>query len=62
MARRTERPVRVQVSFETTRLGAQHLIEAYARLVLPVRRRRLRGGGSETSASGLKVRRAKGRS
>jgi hypothetical protein len=41
MVRRTDRPLlQVRVSFETTRLGPQHLIEAYARLVPTVRRRR----------------------
>ena len=41
MARRTDRSLlRVRVSFETTRFGAQHLIDAYARLVPPVRRAR----------------------
>ena len=39
MVRRTDRPLlQVRVSFETTRLGPQHLIEAYARLVPTVRR------------------------
>ena len=39
MIRRTDRPLlQVRVSFETTRLGPQHLIEAYARLVPTVRR------------------------
>ena len=34
-------PLKIQVSFETTRLSAQCLIEAYDRLV-PIRRRRIR--------------------
>ena len=39
MVRRTDRPLlQVCVSFETTRLGPQHLIEAYVRLVPTVRR------------------------
>lgn len=43
MVRRTDRPLRiVRVSFETTRLSAQHLIDAYTVLVPMVRRTRLR--------------------
>jgi hypothetical protein len=39
MVRRTDRPLlQVRVSFEATKLGPQHLIEAYARLVTTVRR------------------------
>ena len=39
MVRRRDRPLlRVRVSFEATRSGPQHLIEAYARLVPAVRR------------------------
>jgi transcriptional regulator of nitric oxide reductase len=39
MVRRMDRPVlRVHVSFEATRTGPQHLIEAYARLVPTIRR------------------------
>ena len=39
MVRRTDRPLlQVCVSFEATRFGPQHLIEAYARLVPTVRR------------------------
>ena len=39
MVRRTDRPLQqVRVSFEATRFGSQHLIEAYARLVPMVRR------------------------
>ena len=34
-------PLKIRVSFETTRLSAQCLIEAYDRLV-PIRRRRIR--------------------
>jgi hypothetical protein len=62
MARRTDRPLRVRVSFETTRLGAQQLIAAYARLVPPVRRGRWRPKRSEARASELKVASVKGRS
>jgi hypothetical protein len=41
MVRRTDRPLRiVRVSFETTRFGAQHLIDAYACLVPMVQRTR----------------------
>jgi hypothetical protein len=43
MVRRTDRPLRiVRVSFEPTRLSAQHLIGAYSVLVPMVRRTRLR--------------------
>ena len=39
MVRRTDRLLlQVRVSFEATRFGPQHLIEAYARLVPAVRR------------------------
>jgi hypothetical protein len=39
MVRRTDRPLlQVCVSFEATRFGQQHLIEAYTRLVPTVRR------------------------
>jgi len=39
MIRRTDRPLRnVRVSFEVTRLSPQHLIDAYATLVPPIRR------------------------
>jgi hypothetical protein len=39
MVRPTDRPLlQVRVSFEATRLGPQHLIEAYACLVPTVRR------------------------
>jgi hypothetical protein len=50
MVRRTDRPLlQVRVSFEATRFGPQHLIEAYARLVPTVRRtspRSKREGGA----------------
>ena len=35
-------PLQVRVSFEASRLGPQHLIEAYVRLVPTVRRTNLR--------------------
>jgi hypothetical protein len=39
MVRRTDRPLlQVRVSFEATRAGPHHLIEAYARLVPMVQR------------------------
>jgi len=39
MVRRMDRPVlRVHVSFEATRIGPHHLIEAYACLVPTIRR------------------------
>jgi hypothetical protein len=49
MVRRTDRPLQiVRVSFETTRLSAQHLIEAYTALVPPVRRQPLRAASTKT--------------
>lgn len=43
MVRRTDRSVlRVHVSFEATRTGPQHLIEAYAHLVPTIRRTKQR--------------------
>jgi len=49
MVRRTDRPLQqVRVSFEATRFGAQHLIEAYARLVPMVRRTSLPTQRSDT--------------
>ena len=63
MARRTDRPLlRVRVSFEATRFGAQHLIDAYARLVPPVRRGRWRPQRSQARASQMKVASNEGRS
>jgi hypothetical protein len=42
MVRRTDRPRRkVRVSFEATRFGSQHLIDAYAGLVPTIRRERV---------------------
>jgi hypothetical protein len=50
MVRRPDRPLRiVRVSFETTRLSAQHLIDAYACLVPVVRRMRLTPGRDKIS-------------
>ena len=52
MARRLDRPcLQVRESFETTRLGPQCLIEAYARLV-PARRRAVQRVG-KTSPRGV---------
>lgn len=43
MVRRMDRPVlRMHVSFEATRTGPQHLIEAYAHLVPTIRRTKQR--------------------
>ncbi len=43
MVRRKDRPVlRMQVSFEATRTGPQHLLEAYAHLVPTIRRTKQR--------------------
>ncbi|HZX97044.1 MAG TPA: hypothetical protein VFE90_21170 [Myxococcales bacterium] len=47
MMRHADRaPIEVRVSFETTRLSAQHLINAYRHLV-PVQRRSLRSTRSD---------------
>lgn len=47
MMRHADRaPIEVRVSFETTRLSAQHLIDPYRHLV-PVQRRRLRSTPSD---------------
>jgi hypothetical protein len=53
MVRETDRrPLRiVRVSFETTRFSAEHLVDAYARLVPMVRRRRLATKGDKISTS-----------
>ncbi len=56
MVRRTDRPLQqVRVSFEATRFGAQHLIEAYARLVPMVRRTSLPTKRSDTCRPKVKV-------
>jgi hypothetical protein len=61
MVRRTDRPLRnVRVSFETTRFGPQHLIDAYADLVPVVRRGSLqptRGKPWKVMAMTVKTRR-----
>lgn len=56
MVRRTDRPPQqVRVSFEATRFGAQHPIEAYARLVPMVRRISLPAQCSNTCPPKAKV-------
>jgi hypothetical protein len=54
MVRRPDRRQRiVRVSFETTRLSAQHLIEAYSALVPMVRRTRLRAPREKSGAPSM---------
>jgi len=56
MVRRTDRPLlQVRVSFEATRSGPQHLIEAYARLVPTVRRTSRRPKRSEARPANAKM-------
>lgn len=56
MVRRTDRPLpQVCVSFEATRFGPQHLIEAYARLVPTVRRTSRRPKRSDARADQAKM-------
>jgi hypothetical protein len=56
MVRRTDRPLlQVRVSFEATRFGPQHLIEAYARLVPTVRRTSQRPKRSEARPTKAKM-------
>jgi hypothetical protein len=55
LARRTGRVLQVRVSFETTRLGPQHLIDAYARLVPLIRRAQSRRKRSEGQSSRMRV-------
>jgi hypothetical protein len=56
MARRTDRPLlQVRISFETTRTGRQHLIEAYARLVPTVRRLRKQPNRGDTRLIKAKI-------
>jgi hypothetical protein len=56
MVRRTDRPLlQVRVSFEATRSGPQHLIEAYARLVPTVRRTSRRPKRSEARPVNAKM-------
>jgi transcriptional regulator of nitric oxide reductase len=60
MVRRMDRPVlRVHVSFEATRTGPQHLLEAYARLVPTIRRtsqRPARRTGLSSKVTGVTAR------
>jgi hypothetical protein len=59
MVRRTDRPLlQVRVSFEATRFGPQHLIEAYARLVPTVRRTRPRSKREGAQLTKAKIRAA----
>jgi hypothetical protein len=64
MVRRPDRPLRIaRVSFETTRFGAQHLIDAYACLVPMVRRTRLaptRGRVEQPPAKAMTAKRRRG--
>jgi hypothetical protein len=61
MIRRTDRPLlQVRVSFEATRFGRQHLIEAYGRLVPPVRRTSRRQKGSDARPAKAKMSAAAG--
>jgi hypothetical protein len=56
MVRRADRPLRiVRVSFETTRFGAEHLIEAYASVVPMVQRTRLAPPRGKISSSRIRV-------
>ncbi len=62
MIGRPDRPLRnVRVSFEVTRFSAQHLIDAYAGLVPPVRRESARPthgkGRLEVKAPAVRMRR-----
>ena len=63
MARRGDRPrLEVRESFETSRLGPQCLIEAYARLVpIPIRRTGVRAGRNAQERADTLVRRSGGR-
>ena len=59
MVRRTDRPLlEARVSFEATRFGPQHLIEAYARLVPPVRRANPRSKREQARSVKTKIRTA----
>jgi hypothetical protein len=64
MVRRSDRPLRiVRISFETTRLSAGHLIEAYACLVPMVRRTRAslrRGKIGSTRIDAMTAKRRRG--
>jgi hypothetical protein len=62
MVRRTDRPLgQVRVSFETTRLGPQHLIDAYELLVPQVRHARQRAPHSKAELREAKTAKAKTR-
>jgi len=61
MVRRTDRPLlEVRGSFEATRSGPQHLIEAYARLVSMVRRASRRPKRSDARPTKAKMAMAAG--
>ena len=60
MVRRTDHPLQVRVSFEASRLGPQHLIEAYVRLVPTVRGTNLRPKGGDVPSSKVKTSKAAG--
>ena len=60
MVRRTDRPLgQVRVSFETTRLSPQHLIEAYELLVAQVRHARRRAPHHTTQLHETEIAKAK---
>jgi len=62
MVRRTDRPLgQVRVSFETTRLSPQHLIDAYELLVPEVRHARQRAPHDEAVLREAKTTKAKTR-
>lgn len=62
MVRRTDRPLgQVRVSFETTRLSPQHLIDAYELLAPEVRHARQRAPHSKAEPREAKATRAKTR-
>jgi hypothetical protein len=60
MVRRTDRPLgQVRVSFETTRLSPQHLIDAYKLLVPEVRHALQRAPHSKAELGEAKLTKAK---
>jgi hypothetical protein len=62
MVRRTDRPLgQVRVSFETTRLSPQHLIDAYELLVPEVRHARQRAPHGQAELREAKTAKAKTR-
>lgn len=62
MVRRTDRPLlQVRVSFEATRFGPQHLVEAYALLVPTVRRTNPRSKREGAQSAKAKMRTAAAR-